>query len=269
MTTEPGGDRLIEVEPNQGQDLDLGTRVDGNGITTYHVICSDRRVGVFLEKIYDKDHKLIRLQKRSRDSRSETFFDTKTGAITHIFETASLPDGDTLTKNTTFFDDDKSSEDVIVISPNGELVRRVEREMIGIRTLFQGQTEYNCDGTPATTVNHRMDPHTGNVVHREQIQWDSEQQRSLTEEFFFDNSGNLIKYNKVLFNANSNPLLEELQTFDAANHAVLRREIKGYSASGKQNCVDTLTYRSDGKVAERHSTFFDDYGNTIGSRDCI
>lgn len=135
MTTEPGGDRLIEVEPNQGQDLDLGTRVDGNGITTYHVICSDRRVGVFLEKIYDKDHKLIRLQKRSRDSRSETFFDTKNGAITHIFETASLPDGDTLTKNTTFFDDDKSSEDVIVISPNGELVRRVEREMIGLSLI--------------------------------------------------------------------------------------------------------------------------------------
>ncbi len=269
MTSDKGDDRLIEVEPVQCQDLDLGTRVDGNGITTYHVICSDRRVGVFLEKIYDKDHKLIRLQKRSRDSRSETFFDTKTGAISHIFETASLPDGDTLTKNTVFYEDDKSSEDIIVISPNGELVRRVEREMIGIRTVFQGQTQYNTDGTPATTVNHRMDSHTGNVIHREQIQWDSEQQRSLTEEFFFDNSGNLIRYNKVLFNSNSNPLLEELQTFDPANHAVVRREIKGYSPSGRQNCVDTLTYRSDGKVAERHSTFFDDQGNTIGSRDCV
>jgi len=269
MTYEQGDERLLEIEPAQRQDLDLGTRVDGNGVTTYHVISSDRRIGVFLEKIYDKDHKLIRLQKRSRDGRSETFFDTKTGAITHIFETAALPDGDTLTKNIVYFDNDRASEDIIVISPNGELVRRVEREMIGIRTIFQGQTEYNCDGTPATTVNHRMDPHTGNLLHREQIQWHSEQQRSTTEEFFFDNSGNLIKYNKMLFNSNSNPLLEELQTFDPANHAVLKREIKGYSSSGRQNCIDTLTYRSDGEIAERHSTFFDDQGNTIGSRDCV
>jgi hypothetical protein len=270
MTPERGEDRLLAVDPTASdQDLDLGTRVDQNGQTTYHVICSDRRFGVFLEKIYDKDHKLIRLQKRSRDSRSETLFDTRSGAVTHIFETSTLPDGDTLTKNTIYWDSEKSSEDVIVVAPNGELVRRVEREVVGLRTIFQGQTEYNSDGTPATTVNHSMDQATGNVIHREQIQWLSEQQRSLTEDFFFDEVGNLVKYNKVLYNANSGPLIEELQTYDPSNHAVLKREIKGYSSSGRQNCIDTLTYDPDGQISERHSTFFDEQGNTIGSRDCV
>lgn len=269
MSQPHGDDRLLELKSTNGQGLDLGTRVDSDGRTTYHVICSDKRVGVFLEKIYDKDHKLIRLQKRSCDSRSETFFDATTGAVTHIFETAALPDGDTLTKNIVYRDSEKSSEDVVVISPNGELVRRVERELVGLRTVFQGQTEYNSDGTPATTVNHRMDQHTGNVIHREQIQWHNEKQRSLTEEFFFDNDGNLTRYIKVLFNEKSNPVLEEQQTFDAEHHTVVRREIKGYSSSGIQNCIDTLTYRIDGKIAERHSTFFDDQGNTIGSRDCV
>lgn len=270
MTPDHGEDRLLDVQsPLCGQDLNLGTRIDRNGQTTYHVVCSDRRVGVFLEKIYDKDHKLIRLQKRSRDSRSETFFDTVNGAITHIFETSTLPDGDTLTKNIVYLDSERSSEDVIVVAPNGELVRRVEREVVGLRTVFQGQTEYNADGTPATTVNHRMDPATGNLIHREQIQWLCEQQRSLTEDFFFDGVGNLVKYNKVLYNAKSGPLLEEMQEYDPANHAVLKREIKGYSLNGRQNCIDTLTFKSDGQIAERHSTFFDEQGNTIGSRDCV
>lgn len=269
MTADHADDRLLDVQPACGQDLNLGTRIDKNGKTTYHIISSDRRIGVFLEKIYNEEHKLIRLQKRSRDSRSETLFDTISGAITHIFETSALPDGDTLTKNTMYTGLDESSEDIIVVAPNGELVRRVEREVVGMRTIFQGQTDYNSDGTPATTVNHSMDRATGNLVHREQIQWLSEQQRSLTEDFYFDSVGNLIKYNKVLYNAKSGPLLEELQEYDPTNHAVLKREIKGYSLNGRQNCIDTLTYNRDGQVAERHSTFFDDQGNTIGSRDSV
>lgn len=270
MTADKGDPRLFEFQPtSNGSELNLGTRVDRDGRTTYHVISSDRRIGVFLEKIYNEEHKLVRIQKRSQDSRSETFFDATTGAITQIFETAALPDGDTLTKNTTFYDDNKSSEDVVVMSPNGELVRRLEREIVGIRTLFQGQTDYNADGTPATTVNHRMDKVTGNVIYREQIQWLSENQRSLTEEFFFDNDGNLIKYNKILFNAKSGPLLEEQQTFDPENHNVVTREIKGYNTNGAHNCSDYRSYRPNGKTAARRATFFDEQGNSIGSRDCI
>jgi len=268
MTTERDNCELDFRPPAEGQDLNLGTRIDRNGKTTYHVLTTDRRAGVFLEKVYDQDHHLIKLQKRSRGSRSETYFDTESGAVIRIFESSTLPDGSSLTKNIIYTGRDRSSEDVIVISPNGELVRRVEREHVGMRTVFQGQTEYNCDGTPASTVNHRMDLATNRLVHREQIQWLSEQQRSLTEDFHFDHAGNLIKYSKVLYHPNSGPFLEETQEYDPANQSLTRREITGYSTGGKQTCIDTLTYNAAGEVTSRESIFFDENGNPIASRNC-
>jgi hypothetical protein len=267
MTIEP--DRcLIELDPRRPvQELSLGTRIDRNGKTTYHMITSDRRAGVFLEKIYDQDHRLIRLQKRSPASRSETSFDPKTGAVLRIFESSSLPDGNTLTKETVYDNKECSVEAIIVVAPNGELVRRVERRYMGLRTIFQGQTEYNVDGTPATTVNHHMDESTGRLARREQIQWLREGQRLLSENFYFDQSGALQKYCKVLYHCTAGPFIEETQFYDGQTQSLLKREIAAYDLQGRQTCMDELTYSDDGEICERSSRFFDKEGKEIASLD--
>lgn len=255
---------LADLDPAK-QDVSLGTRTDCNGLTTYHIASSDRRNGVFLEKIYDQNHRLIRLQKRSPGSRSETQFHPETGAVSRIFESATLPDGNSMTKNIVYDREDHSSEAVIVLSPNGELVRRVEREHVGMRTIYQGQTEYDTKGAPATTVNHHMDQSTGRLVRREQIQWLSDNQRLLTENFYFDQSGALKKYSKVLYHANAGPFIEEMQVFGGQTQTLLKREIAAYDINGKQTCMDVLTYDASGEIQERHSRFFDKDGKEIAS----
>ena len=122
----------LYFEPNdEWHQTDLGTRVDSHGKTTYHVLTSDRRIGVQFQKVFDKDQKLIRIQKRSRGSASETHFDTATGAVSRIFESSTLPDGSSMMKDIIYQGNEKSTESVVVIAPNGEVVRRVERHHLG------------------------------------------------------------------------------------------------------------------------------------------
>ncbi|MGH9549861.1 MAG: hypothetical protein ACRD3W_10820, partial [Terriglobales bacterium] len=247
------------------EELSLGTRIDRNGKTTYHVVSSDRKCGVFLEKVYDQEHRLVRLQKRGSGSRCETQFNPESGAVVRIYESANLPDGNSLTKEIVYDKDDRANEAVVVLSPNGEIVRRVERQHYGVRTVYQGQTEYHQDGTPATTVNHHMDHSSGRLVRREQVQWLREGQRLLSENFYFDQSGALQKYSKVLFHATAGPFIEETQMFDGQTQTILKREIAAFDVNGKQTCMDVLTYDDSGDVLERNSRFFDKDGKEIAS----
>src|SRR5262249_8720707 len=158
-----------------------------------------------------------------------------------------------MTKNIVYEGDDRSNEAIIVLAPNGELVRRVERHHIGLRTIFQGQTEYQQDGTPAATVNHFIDPATGRLLKRGEIQWLGEGQRSMTEAFHFEHSGALSKYIKVLYHASAGPFIEETQHFDTKSQTLAKREIAAFSVQGKQTCLDVLVYDDFGEIAERHS----------------
>jgi len=257
---------LAELDPRRsGQELSIGTRVDQSGKTTYHVVSSDKKAGVFLEKIYDQEHKLIQLQRRAPMSRSETSFDPNSGAVLRIFESASLPDGNSLTKEIEYHEGNRADEAVVVLAPSGELVRRVERRHYGLRTVYQGQTEYRGDGTPATTVNHFMDESTGRLVRREQIQWLREGQRLLSENFYFDRAGGLQKYTKVLYHAVAGPFIEETQIFDSQSQTLFKREVAAFDLAGKQTCLDVLTYDDDGEILERHSRFLDKEGKEIAA----
>lgn len=268
MMSPPGEFFLAHALQNASSspELNVGTRVDRNGKTTYHVSNRDRRLGVQIEKVFDQDENLIRISKKARQSQSETYFDPKTGSVTRIYESSTLPDGSTLTKDIVYSSDERSSEAVIVVSPNGELVRKVERLHAGMRMLFQGQTEYNADGVPATTVNHHMDLANGNLMHRQQIQWSGERSKSLTEDFYFNHNGVLIKYVKVIFHASGGPFLEETQEFYCPNQQLRRREIAAFNADGTRTCIDVLEYGDAGLVTARNSTFFDQNGNAIATR---
>ncbi|HEY9711930.1 MAG TPA: hypothetical protein V6C72_00595 [Chroococcales cyanobacterium] len=270
MTINPSDDCSLSVEPDDcWRQTDLGTRIDRNGKTTYHVLTSDRRAGVFFEKVFDQDHNLLRIQKRSRSSTSESHFDTASGALKRIFESSTLPDGNSMTKELVYrepYSSNASDESVIVISPNGELVRRVEREHVGSRTVFQGQTEYNLDGTPATTVNHHMDQASGRLLRREQIQWHSEGHRSLAETFHFNMAGALVKYSKVLYHSGAGPFLEEIVVYDSQGQTIAKREIVSYSFEGQRTSRDILTYSYVGEILERKTIFFDGTGKAVATR---
>lgn len=267
MLKPKSDESLIDFQPPPDwREIDLGTRIDRNGETTYHVLSSEGKSGVFFEKIFDQDHKLMRIQKRSATSRSETHFDTVSGAITRIFESSTLSDGSSMMKDIIYDEADKSCESVTVIAPNGELVRRVEREHLGTRAIFQGQTEYNAEGRPAATVNHHMDPLTGHLVRREQIQWRDEHHRSLTENFLFNYAGILVRYIKTLYHAGAGPFLEEIQEYDPQSQSMVKREIFGYNTAGDQTCLDTITYSESGLILERKTIFFDGSGQPVATR---
>jgi hypothetical protein len=176
-----------------------------------------------------------------------------------------LPDGNSLTKEILYEGNERCNEAIIVVAPNGELVRRVERQHVGLRTTFQGQTEYNSDGTPATTVNHHMDESSGRLVRREQTQWLHEGQRLLNENFYFDQTGSLQRYSKVLYHATAGPFIEENQFYDGETQSLLKREIAAYDLQGTQTCMDVLTYGEEGEIRERSSRFFDKEGKEIAS----
>jgi hypothetical protein len=257
---------LAELDPRRsGQELSMGSRTDQNGKLTYFVTTRDRKAGVLLEKIYDQERKLLQLKRRAPGSRSETTFDPNTGAVLQIFESMLLPDGNSLTKDIVYRQENRAEEAVIVVGPNGELVRRVERRHLGLRTVYQGQTEYRPDGAPATTVNHYMDESTGRLIRREQTQWQSEGQRLLSENFYFDQAGGLHKYTKVLYHAGAGPFIEETQVFDSQSQTLFKREVAAFDLSGKQTCLDVLTYDDDGDILERHSRFMDKDGREIAA----
>lgn len=253
---------VLDFEPEYHQ-LDIGTKIDLNGKTTYHVLTNDRKVGYFIEKVYDQNQRLIRMIKRGHSSRSETDFDTKTGDVSRVFESCALPDGNTMTKEIVYNLDGKANEAVIVIDPEGKLVRLVARENIGLRTIFQGQTEYNADGNPTATVDHYLDPDNGKLMRRQQTQWRTDRQKAITEDFYFNPQGEVVRHIKTIYHPCAGPFIEETQIFDGNPRKLSRREIASFNVDGKQTSIDVTVYDGDNNVIERFSTFFDEQGQPL------
>ncbi|HEY9784110.1 MAG TPA: hypothetical protein V6D17_01825, partial [Candidatus Obscuribacterales bacterium] len=82
--------------PASGEKLE--SRVDHDGITTFHLTTSDRQSGISTEKIFDQNRRLVKVTKRNGNSQSETHYDANTGAVARVFEVSVLPDGSTMTK---------------------------------------------------------------------------------------------------------------------------------------------------------------------------
>lgn len=246
-------------------EIDIGTRVDNNGTTTYHVLSNESSVGFFVEKFYGKNNNLVKIVKRGRTSRSETEFHPETGDVERIFEAANLPDGSSMTKEIRYVED-KAVESVLVIGENGNLKNTVQRESVGLRTLFQGQTNYKSDGTTDTTVNHFMNKDTGKLERREQIKWLKDQQRTLTELFYFSICGKVNKYTKILYHANGGPFLEENIRYGPTGH-MLRKELIQYNPNGLQTAADVTTYNVTGEITHRTTTYYDHRGTAILTHD--
>ncbi len=261
MQNTSNDDRLAGLDPEEWDEIDVGTRIDLNGKTTYHVLTSDRKVGYFVEKVYNEQQDLVRIVKRGKNSRSETDFSAGSGDVVRIFEANTLPDGNSMTKEIVYLDD-RSTETVIVISPDGELIRTVQRESVGIRTLSQGQTDYKQSCVPSLTINHTMDPKTGKLIHREQVRWLKDGQRALTEHFYFGDSGAAIKYTKVLYHASGGPFLEETHRYGPDGN-LLRREIIQYNPTGVQTAADLTMYDDDGEIVQRSTTYYDHRGAAV------
>lgn len=246
-------------------EIDVGTRKDVNGITTYHVLRNDNNVGFFVEKLYGENNNLVKIVKRGRNSRSETDFDPVSGDVSRIFEASSMPDGTSMTKEITYTEE-KTIESVLVIGTEGELRSTVQRESIGIRTLYQGQTDYKADGTPDKTISHFMNLETGKLEHREQIKWLKDGQRTLTEHFYFSPDGKVNKYTKFMYHACGGPFLEETHRYGTTGH-MLRREIVQYNPNGVQTAADLTTYDVSGEITHRSTTYYDHRGSAIFSHE--
>lgn len=261
-------DRLADIAPEDWNEVDVGTRIDLNGKTTYHVLTSDRKVGYFIEKVYNDRQNLVRILKRGKNSRSETDFSSETGDVVRIFEASTLADGNSMTKEIVY-SGERCTETVVVVGVNAELIRTVQRESVGLRTLYQGQTDYKADGAPSVTINHNMDPKTGKLAHREQIRWLKDGHRALTEHFFFNNAGVVSKYTKILYHACGGPFIEETHRY-ADSGPMLRREIIQYNPSGVQTAADLTMYNENGDVTERSTTYYDHRGSAIARHtgDC-
>lgn len=258
-------DRLDDLDPNQKwNEIDVGTRIELNGKTTYHVLTSDRRVGYFVEKVYNDRQNLVRIIKRGRNSRSETDFDHETGDVVRIFEASNMPDGNSTTKELVY-SGESATETVVVVGPAGELKRTVQRESVGIRTIYQGQTDYKADGSPSTTINHKMDHANGKLVHREQIRWLKDGQRALTEHFYFSPNGSVFKYTKILYHACGGPFLEETHRYGQSGH-MLRTEIIQFNPNGVQTAADITMFDEHGEITQRSTTYYDHRGTAIDSK---
>jgi hypothetical protein len=249
----------------QSQQLRLETRIDKGGVLTYHSVSHDTGGGV-LEKIYDKENRLVRVIKRAGSSRSETFLCPDSGLRQRVNELSSMPDGNLISSDVIFMDQKRSSQVVTIFRQNGLLVRIIERETRGSMICFQGQTDYDVYGSPASTINQHIDTETGLLMHREQIHWLGEGKRAMTEHFYFDVSGNTARYAKTLHHFDGGVFSQEVQEFDPDTRKLARREMSAFDPAGRQTCLDVLSYNSQGEVRERLSTFFDSCGNPIITR---
>ncbi|MBI1270472.1 hypothetical protein GC174_08570 [bacterium] len=255
----------VPTQSGSWDEIDVGTKVDQNGKTTYHVLRNESNVGFFVEKLYGNNNNLVKIVKRGRTSRSETDFDPITGDVARIFEAATLPDGSSMTKEISYVEA-KTIESVLVIGQDGDLRSSVQRESIGIRTLYQGQTDYRQDGSPDTTVSHHMNHETGKLEHREQIKWLKDGQRTLTEHFYFSTDGKVNKYTKLMYHACGGPFLEETHRYGPTGH-MLRREIIQYNPNGVQTACDLTTYDVTGDITHRSTTYYDHRGTAIVSHE--
>ncbi len=247
------------------QQLRLETRIDKGGILTYHSVSHDTS-GSVLEKVYDKENRLVRVIKRAGSSRAETFLDPNSGQRTRVNELASMPDGNLISSDIVFMDSKRSSQVVTIFRPNGLLVRIVERETRGSMITFQGQTDYDVHGAPASTINQHIDSETGLLMHREQIHWLGEGKRAMTEHLYFDVSGFTTRYTKTLHHFDGAVFSHEVQEFDGDTRKMTLRQMSAYDSDGRQTCLDVLCYNKRGEIRKRLSTFFDASGHPIVTR---
>lgn len=257
------GDFTPAVASSKDESLKLEAHTDACGVTTFQLRTRDPKTQIETEKTFDSEQRLIRISKHTVASRSETELDPVSGATIRITEHNSLPDGSTLTKETTYGESNQSNESVVVISAIGEIIRRVERQMIGMHTVFQGQTEYQGGNNPQTTVNHYVDITSGHLLRREQVQWLDAKNRSVTENLYFDEAGYVTRFTKTLFHSGAGAFLEESQEFYPSSDTLQRRELCVYNSQGIRTCLDIVEYADDGEIIERMSQFFDEEGNPI------
>ncbi len=239
------------AEAPNWREESLGERNHNGCKTTFHVYKNDQQVGYYLERIYNLDSKMVRMVKRSGDGRSETRFDPDTGDIERIFEAYNLPDGNHLSKEKRYLDQDHTTESVLVVFPGGGLVRAVVREAIGLINTFQGQTEFGPDGYATVSINHWFDRKTTKMTMREQIQWLPGGERGVTEHFYFAEDGGLTQYHKVLYHPGSNRFLEELHTYEVRSQKLRRKEVKSYERHSDVADMEVTTFDADGAVIER------------------
>lgn len=246
-------------------EIDVGTKKDDSGVITYHVLKNEGNIGYFVEKFYGPNKNLVKIVKRGRQSRSETDFNSETGDVERIFEASNLPDGSSMTKEITY-QESKTIESILVVDPEGTMKSTVQRESIGIRTIFQGQTNYKADGVPDNTISHYMNPETGKLEHREQVKWLKDGQRTLTEHFYFSNDGKVNKYTKMMYHACGGPFLEETHRYGDTGH-MLRKEIIQYNPNGVQTAADVTMYDISGQITHRSTTYYDHRGSAIHSHE--
>ncbi len=257
------GDFTPAVASSKDESLKLEAYTDASGVTTYQLRTRDPKTQIETEKTFDSEQRLIRIVRHSSSSQSETEIDPVSGSTLRITEHNALPDGSRLTKETTYGEGNQSSESVVVISAEGDVIRRVERQMVGMHTVFQGQTEYQGGSTPQTTVNHYVDITSGRLLRREQIQWLDAKHRAATENLYFDEAGYVTRFTKTLFHSGAGAFLEESQEFYTASNSLKRRELCVYNAQGVRTCLDVVEYADDGEITERMSQFFDENGNPV------
>ncbi len=239
------------------QEVDLGSKVEGELRTTFHVYKNERQIGYYLEKVYTSEDKLVKMVKRSADGRSETRFDPDSGDIDRIFESYSLPDGNILTKEKRYLSDEKAIESVLVMDPRGILVRTVIRETQGLNNLFQGQTEFTLEGRAKFSVNHWFNPKNGKMNHREQIQWLPDGERGVTEHFHFSDDGALLKYFKRLFHPSTDRHLEETHIYDPLTQLMVRKEVKTCGRLDHQCSVEVTTFDAAGNPLNVQNNVYD------------
>lgn len=238
--------------PDQGSldflEYELGSRTDGETRTTFHVFKNERTIGYYLERVYSADNRLLRMVKRAPDGRSETCFNPESGDIDRIFESYILPDGNLLTKEKQYKGEDCAVESILVVSPQGYLVRTVLRETLGLNNSFQGQTEFSRDGRPTVSVNHWFEVTSGKLCRKEQIQWLDSGERGVTEHFHFNEMAQLHQYFKRLYHPAADRFLEEIHYYDAQTQVLLRKEIKTFGRLEQQVGVEISTFGPDGTI---------------------
>lgn len=242
------------------------SRVERDGKVTFYSITREEQTGHLFERIYDENHRLEKIVKRGQGFKFEAYLDPITGDKKRTHEVTTAPDGNTVTTDIAYLPGKQNSQVITMTRPNGRIVRVLERQQFGVRTTYQSQTDYAPDGNPSQTICHHIDYETGHLMHTEQVHWLQEATRAMTEHFFFDFCGNVVRYTKILHYTSGGPFSEETQVFDSTTRKITRRELLAFSQDGQQTYVDVLHYDVHGLLQKRDSKFFDESGHPIAAR---